>query len=125
MFVPDLEVLYYVCPIDCPIGRSQKFGPQLSKPKRNHQLNSTKFEVGLHSYPDIHHPTPPGTLYVVVVVNCPATAPASQAGRLYNYTVRVQCRGTLYVVVVVNCLASRDLCVQVYSHKPVQTLCTQ
>ena len=58
----------------------------LSKPKFNQQLNWTEFEVRLHSYTVIH-PTPPThTNYLLLLL----TAPASQAGRLYNYTVRDQ-----------------------------------
>ena len=51
---------------------------KLSKPKLNQQLNSTEFEVRLHSYPMIH-PTPPHPTHhhhhklSVVVVNCPAS----------------------------------------------------
>ena len=31
---------------------------KLSKPKLNQQLNSTEFEVGLHSYPEVQHHQP-------------------------------------------------------------------
>ena len=45
---------------------------KLSKPKLNQQINSTEFEVRLHSYPIIH-PTPHPHKLSVVVVNCPAS----------------------------------------------------
>ena len=43
---------------------------KLSKPKLNHQLNSTEFEDRLHSYTEVH-PTTQHT-NSVVVVNCPS-----------------------------------------------------
>ena len=63
----------------------------LSKPKLNHssQLNSTEFEVRLHSYSDIHHPPPPQELTMLLLLLTAKPA------------------------------AGRDLCVQLYSHTRV------
>ena len=60
----------------------------MSKPKLNQNLSSTEFEVRLHSYSDIHHPTPPttGTHHVVVVVNWPGSAGQRQTVQLYSHT---------------------------------------
>ena len=69
----------------------------LSKPKLNQNLSSTEFEVRLHSYSDIHHPTtttPPGTHHVVVVVNWPGSAGQRQTVQLYSHT---QVSGTLHI----------------------------
>ena len=61
---------------------------QLSIPKFNEQLNWTEFEVRLHSYRGVHHhPTTTTTNSLLLLL----TAPSGQAGKLYNYTVRVQC----------------------------------
>ena len=55
---------------------------KLSKPTFNQQLNSTEFEVRLHSYPVIHPPPPPTPHKLfVVVVNCP-----SQTVQLYSHS---------------------------------------
>jgi hypothetical protein len=51
------------------LSRSWQVVKLLSKPKLNQQLNSTEFEVRIHSY-IIIHPTP--HKLSVVVVNCPA-----------------------------------------------------
>ena len=57
----------------------------LSKPKLNQNLSSTEFEARLHSYSDIHHHHHPGTLCVVVVVNCPAISRQRLSVQLYSH----------------------------------------
>ena len=37
----------------------------MSKPKLNHQLNSTEFEVRLHSYTEVHPTTPHSSLLIL------------------------------------------------------------
>ena len=74
---------------------------KLSKPKLNHPLNSTEFEVRLHSYREIHH-HPPTTTQTQLVYsklgradNCPASkkGPSVQA---YSHTQTSE--ATLYYV---------------------------
>ena len=60
---------------------------EMSKPKLNHQLNSTEFEVKLHSYPVIH--------------------PTHHKLNLYTQN---------WEELTTAQLASKDLSVQVYSH---------
>jgi hypothetical protein len=64
---------------------------QLSKPKFNQQLNWTEFEVKLHSYREVHHQHHTNSLLLLFL-----TATDSQAGRLYNSTVRVSAANMYY-----------------------------
>ena len=75
-----------------------KFSPQLkvtkmllSKPKPNHQLNSTEFEVRLHSYIVIHHPPHPHkvNLYTQNWTEL-TTAQLARRDPLYNCTFKIQ-----------------------------------
>jgi hypothetical protein len=84
-----------------PLVYHLRLNSKLSKPKLNQQLNSTEFEVRLHSYPVIH---PPHTNSLLLL-----SAPASQAVRLYNCTVTDSHEGRLY-----NCTVT---------HIPVQPVC--
>ena len=56
----------------------------LSKPKFNLLLNWTEFEVGLHSYCEVHHP--PHTNYLLLLYYWPG----SRGTCVYNYTVTDQ-----------------------------------
>ena len=61
----------------------------LSKPKLNHHLNSTEFEVRLHSYTEVHHPTPPQTQLVYSKLGGADNCPASKKGpsvQVYGHT---------------------------------------
>ena len=69
--------------------RFMQFSGLLSKPKLNQKLNSTEFEVRLHSYRD--PPTPPTPPELTMLLLLFTAQPA----------------------------AGRDLCVQLYSHTQV------
>ena len=58
----------------------------LSKPKFNQNSIELNLRLRLHSYPMIHHHHHHTNSLLLLLL----AAPASQAGRLYNYTVRVQ-----------------------------------
>ena len=74
-------------------------GIVLSKPKLNYQLNSTEFEVRLHSYTEVHHPPPPPHKLNLYTQNWEELTTAQLARRdpLYKCTV---------------------------THRPVKQLCT-
>ena len=70
---------------------------QLSKPKLNHssQLNSTEFEVRLHSYSDIHHHTTTQELsMLLLLLTAQPAAGRELCVQLYSHT---QVSGTLHI----------------------------
>ncbi len=71
----------------------------LSKPKLNHQLNSTEFEVRLHSYIEIHPPHPTQTQLVNSKLARADNCPASKKGpsvQVYSHSQTSE--ATLYYV---------------------------
>ena len=60
--------------------------PYIVKTQIQPKLNWTEFEVRLHSYCEVHPPHHHHANSLLLLF----TAPASQALRLYNYTVRDQ-----------------------------------
>ena len=84
-------------------NKSRKYDfPLLSKPKLNHRLNSTEFEVRLHSYREVHHPPPTATTQTQLVYsklgradNCPASKKGPSV-QVYSHTQTSE--ATLYYV---------------------------
>ena len=88
MFVPTVNDSETACLKMRILMRNENLGEpsagiiwELSKPKLNLQLNSTEFEVRLHSYREVNPTNPPTTqtLPVVDVVKCPASRQGPQS----------------------------------------------